>query len=405
MKRCCVPSAQSIRWSLSTLNRYKVAIGLSVIAVVAVLAASGLAGRSRSAAAELAPASAAAAVPAARPVAVLKVTLGTITEDLRILGTVTPLNQVAVQSQIDGPISAVLFSEGQRVSAGEPLLRIDPRPYEAEVERAAAGVEKDQADLQAATLLNDRLTALNRKEVGTLAEKDLDAQRALVASLTGALHQAQAQWHSSRVRLEYATIRSPIAGRVGKRLVDVGNVLRAADGTRLTLITQIHPIAVDFSVPQEHLAQIRALQMKQGVRIEVRASRSDSLLDVGKLTLLGDSIDPKTGSITLRAQCANRDEQLWPGQLVDVRVTLAELREALVIPQQAIRATASGSAVFVVDRDSHLELRPVSIGIRSDGHVSITQGLSPGETVVVEGVDGLSAHMQVSPVADSRSGQ
>lgn len=375
------------------------------VAVVAVLAATGLASRSQSAASALATALPAAAVPAGRPVAVLKVTPGTITKDLRILGTVAPLNQVAVQSQIDGPIAAVLFSEGQRVSAGEPLLRIDPRPYEAELKRAAAGVEKDEADLQAATLLNNRLTDLNKKRAGTLPEKDLDAQRALVASLTGALHEAQAQLDSSRLKLEYATIRSPIEGRVGKRLVDVGNVLRAADGTKLTLITQMHPIAVDFSVPQEHLAEIRALEKRQGVRIEVRASQAGTLLDVGKLTLLGDSIDPKTGSITLRAQCANQDEQLWPGQLVDVRVTLAELHEALVIPQQAIRATESGPAVFVVDQASRVELRPVSIGLRSDGHASITRGLSPGDTVVVEGVDGLSAHMPVSPVTYSGSGQ
>lgn len=325
--------------------------------------------------------------------------------DLRTLGTVSPLNQVAVQSQVDGPISAVLFSEGQSVSAGDSLFRIDPRPYEAEYKRTAAGVEKDEADLQAATLLINRLINLNKRVAGSIPEKDLDAQRTLVASLTGSLHQAEAQLDASRLKLEYATIRSPIAGRVGKRLVDVGNVLRAADGTKLTLITQMHPIAVDFSVPQEHLAEIRALEKTGGVRIEVRANRAGAILDAGKLTLLGDSIDPKTGSITLRAQCANQDQQLWPGQLVDVRVPLAELRDVVVIPQQAIRATGSGPAVFVVDRDSRVELRPISVGLRSDGFASISGGLSPGETVVVEGVDGLSAHMPVNPVAYSGSTQ
>jgi multidrug efflux system membrane fusion protein len=325
--------------------------------------------------------------------------------DLRILGTASPLNVVAVQSQIDGAISAVLFSEGQTVRAGEPLFRIDPRPYEAELKRAAAGVEKGEADLQAATLLMSRLIDLNKRQSGSIPEKDLDAQRTLVASLTGALHQAQAQLDSSRLKLDYATIRSPIAGRVGKRLVDVGNVLRAADGTKLTLITQMRPIAVDFSVPQEHLAEIRALSRKEGAEIEVRASRGGAILDVGKLTLLGDSIDTKTGSITIRAQCANQDDQLWPGQLVDVRVILAELRDVLVIPQQAIRATGSGPAVFVVDRDSRVELRHVSVGIQSDGRASISKGLSPGETVVVEGVDGISAHMPVSPIAYSGSAQ
>jgi len=336
---------------------------------------------------------------AARPVAVVQVKVDHITKDLRVLGTVSPLNVVAVQAQIDGQISAVMFSEGQRVVAGDKLFRIDPRLYEAELNRALAGVEKDQADLQAATLLMHRLVDLNNRDPGFTPKKDLDAQQALVASLAGALHQSQAQLESARVKLEYATIRAPIAGRVGKRLIDVGNVLRAADGTKLTSITQMDPIDVDFSVPQEYLPAIRALEGTGPVRVELRASQTDRVLGTGKVVFLGDSIDQKSGSILMRAQFDNKDERLWPGQFVDVRVTLADLSDQIVIPQQAIRAAAMGPAVFVVNPESEVELRPVTIGLRSDGRVSISKGLSPGETVVVEGVDGLSAHMHVSTVA------
>jgi multidrug efflux system membrane fusion protein len=369
-----------------------------VVVLVGVIAATALSRRSTSNAATSAAPAAGERSATGRPVAVIKVTPGHITRDLRTLGTVAPLNQVEIQTRVDGQIAAVLFSEGQRVSAGGELFRIDPRPYQAEVKRALAGVEKNQADLQAATLLMSRLTDLNKRDTGSVPEKDMDAQRALVASLSGALHGAQAQLDSSRLELDYATIRSPINGRVGKRLVDVGNVVRVADGTKLVLITQMHPIAVDFSVPQEQLAEVRALEKQHSVRVDVQARKDDSVLDSGKVTFIGDSIDAKSGAITMRAQFANEEEQLWPGQLVDVKVNLDELSDALVIPQQAIRATGSGPAVFVVDASSHVQLRPVSIGFRSDGRASISRGLSPGETVVVEGVDGLSANASVSPV-------
>jgi multidrug efflux system membrane fusion protein len=343
---------------------------------------------------------------AARPVTVVRVKPERISNELRILGTVAPLQVVALQAQIDGQISAVLFREGQRVSAGAKIFEIDPRPYQAALEQAAASSEKNRADLQSAVLLMNRFDQLSKRDQGMISQKDLDSQRLLVASLSASLHQAEAQLSSATLKLGYTTIRSPIDGRIGKRLIDVGNVIRAADGTRLAQITQLRPIAVDFSVTQSHLAAIRELDKSQSkVRVDVGLPDTGMLFDTGFLTLIGDAVDSKSGSIVMRAEFENKDEQLWPGQFVEVRIILSEVQDALVVPQQSIRNVLNGSAVFVVNESSLVELRPVILGLRSDGRVAISKGVVEGEAVVVEGVDGLTAHMRVSAAANPANAQ
>ncbi len=299
------------------------------------------------------------------------------------IGTVQAYNTVAVKSRVDGQIVKIDFKEGQEVKEGDPLLQIDPRPYQASLEQAQAARQKDEAQLAGAKLDLERYSKL--LGTGYQTRQSYDNQTALVAQLQAAIKGDEAQIDNARLNLGYADIRSPIDGRLGARLVDKGNLVHANDNTSLVTITELKPIFVSFTLPQETLDDVREHQQK--APLVVRAYRGDGgkLLSEGKLTLIDNSIDQSTGTIHLKARFDNQDERLWPGEFVSLRVNLTVRPRVATVPSQTVQQGPNGSYVYIIKSDDTVERRGVEVASIQDGIAVVTKGLSPGERVVVDG--------------------
>jgi multidrug efflux system membrane fusion protein len=310
--------------------------------------------------------------------------------DVRIvaLGTVTPVSTVTVHSRVDGELKKILFKEGQPVEAGAPLVEIDPRPFEVLKQQVEAQLARDTALLEDARLDLERFRTLVGQD--SVARQQLDTQAALVRQDEATLKLDQAQIDSASLQLAYAHITAPIAGRVGLRLVDLGNIIHAADPGGIVVITQLHPITVLFSIPQDALPRVMK-QFKADAAMVVEAYGQDgrTLLGTGKLVTVDNQIDLTTGTIKLRAEFANEDEMLFPNQFVNVSLIVEKLRGATVIPPAAVQRGTAGTFVYVVAEQKTVSVRTVETGSSDHGMVAITRGLVPGETVVVDGVDKL----------------
>lgn len=335
--------------------------------------------------------------PPPRPVLAAVVRPRDLAYELRALGTVTPLVSVFVQAQADGQIAEVLFREGQTVRKNDRLFHLDSRTYEAESNQAAADLARGRAQLESAALDLRRIRGMPARQY--VSQKDRDTQEAQVASLEASVQAAEARLQAAQIKLDFTTIRAPVDGRIGKRLIDVGNVVRAADGSHLAQIVQMDPIAVEFSIPQDSLPKVLALSRQRSLSVEIRPSSSDSPIADGKLVLIDDVIDPKSGTILLKAQFPNPAGLLWPGQFVNVRMKLDELKSVLVVPQAAIQRGPDGALVFVVRPDSTVAFRRVQTGLQSGGLIAIDSGLVEGERVVVGGLDGLAQGARVAATA------
>lgn len=302
---------------------------------------------------------------------------------LNAIGTVQAFNMVTIKSRVDGQIVAVNFAEGQEVKAGAALFQIDPRPFEAALQQAQAAREKDEVQLANAEADLARYSQLVGP--GFQTRQSYDQQKALVAQLQAALKGDAAQINAARLTLGYADIRSPIDGRLGARLVDLGNMVRASDAAGLVTITQLKPIFVSFTLAQEHIDEIREQQAK--APLAVRAARGDQKrsLGDGKLTLIDNAIDQATGTIRLKATFANDDERLWPGEFVNVRVILAVRKGVPTVPAQTVQDGPTGHYAYVIKSDDTVERRAVEIAAVQDGIAVVTKGLSPGEKIVVDG--------------------
>ncbi len=330
-------------------------------------------------------------VPAARaqaPAPGIPVTAGTVVAAdvpvfLHGIGTVQAYNMVAVKSRVDGQIVKVDFKEGQEVKEGDPLFQIDPRPYQAALEQAQAAMQKDQAQLAGAKLDLERYSKL--LGTGYQTRQSFDQQTALVGQVEAAIKGDQAQIDTAKLNLGYADIRSPIDGRLGARLVDKGNLIHAADNTSLVTITELKPIFVSFTLPQDTLDEIREYQQKAPLVVRAYAGDGDKLLSEGKLTLIDNSIDQTTGTIHLKARFDNLDERLWPGEFVSLRVILKVLPKVATVPSQTIEEGPAGSYAYIIKPDDTVERRAVSVASVQDGIAVITKGLTPGERVVVDG--------------------
>jgi multidrug efflux system membrane fusion protein len=315
------------------------------------------------------------------------------------LGTVQAFYTVTIHTMVDGPLVAVDFKEGQDVRKGDVLAQVDPRTYQAALDQATAKKAQDEALLD-----NARVDlARYRKLVATnyTTAQQADTQKSLVAQLEAQVRQDQAQIDTARTQLSYCTVVSPIDGRTGIRQIDPGNIVHAVDTTGLVMITQLHPISVLFTLPQQTLPAV-ANAMRQGSATVLAYAQSASgsrgpVLDTGVLSVLDNQVDPTTGTIKLKATFPNRDSRLWPGGFVGMRLRVDTTRDAIVVPPAAIQRGPSGPYVFVVAGGT-VKRQPVTVGHEDEQASIVAAGLRAGDRVVVDGASRLSDGTKVAVV-------
>ena len=351
--------------------------------------------------------------PAAMPamsVSVAKATQESVPTEVHVVGTVEASAIVQVKSQVAGELASVAFAEGQNVKEGDVLFRIDSRPYEEALHQAEAAVERDKAQVAQAeaNLVRDQAQAkfaetdaarqeqLNKENLASKMAADqakttLDVNRATARASEATVNTARATLASdlsavakAKLDLSYCTIPAPISGRTGNLLVHPGNLVKEND-VALVVIHRVEPIFVNFGVPEDHLGAIRRLNAVHPLAVNVTLQDGGNRTATGSLAVIDNTVDAATGTIHLKARFDNRDGMLWPGQFVTVALTLDTLRDATVVPTEAIQAGREGQAVFVVKPDNTVEIRPVTLGPARGGKTVIEKGLAVGETVVTDG--------------------
>jgi len=325
-------------------------------------------------------------------VSVATVTSGDVQLRIPALGTVTPLATVTVRTQISGVMQRILFTEGQIVHQGDALAQIDPRPYEAALQQMRGNLRRDQALLADARLDLKRYEGLVKED--SIAQQQLDTQRALVDQYTGTIESDEGQVKTASVNLIYTRIAAPVTGRVGLRQVDQGNYVTPGDTNGIAVINQIQPITVIFPIPEDNVPSLVG-RLRSGAALPVEAydrTNSAKLAD-GKLLTIDNQIDVTTGTIKLRAQFENSDGLLFPNQFVNVQLLQELLKNQIVMPNSAVRRGAPNGVVstfvYVVNPDHTVKVRPVTLGVVDGERVAVAQGLSVGEIVVTEGGDRL----------------
>ncbi|MGO9991230.1 MAG: efflux RND transporter periplasmic adaptor subunit [Steroidobacteraceae bacterium] len=316
---------------------------------------------------------------------------------LQGLGTVQAFYTVTVTARVDGELQAIGFTEGQTVRKGDLLAQIDPRPNQAAYQQAVATKAKDAAQLANAMRDFDRYTVLQPQDLAS--KQTVDTQRALVDQLTAQLQIDQAQIDNARTQLDYTRIISPIDGRTGLRLVDPGNIVHAADTTGIVVVTQVQPIAVVFTLPEEDLGAVGAALAAGPVKVTTEARNGGDELDEGTLSLIDNQIQPATGTMKLKAIFKNERNTLWPGQYVNARVLVRTDRRAMTIPSAAVQLGPNGPFTYVVKSDSTVDARPLKIGDESSGMTIVTGGLNLYERVVTTNQYRLQAGSRVRVTA------
>jgi multidrug efflux system membrane fusion protein len=302
------------------------------------------------------------------------------------IGTVTPLYAVTVKARVDGQLEKVMFSEGQDIAAGSVLAQIDPRPFQAQLELAQAQKARDSAQLANSITDLERYTTLWKQD--SIAQQTLATQQATVDQLKATVQADQAQIDAVKVQLDYTTIRAPISGRTGVRLVDPGNIVRATDNTGIVGINQIDPIAVLFTLPEDRFQDInRAIRDNGRGALEVQAfAREDNaLLGSGKLMLVNNQIDTATGTVQLKAQFPNAAHKLWPGQYLNVHLVTGTRSRAATVPASVVQRGPNGLFAYVVKPDDTAAVQAIRVGQIQDGKAIVEEGLQAGTRVVVEG--------------------
>jgi len=326
------------------------------------------------------------------PVMVATAAKGDINVVLSALGNVTPVNNVTVKTRVDGQLVRLAFTEGQTVKAGDLLAEIDPRTYQAQLAQAEGQLARDTALLQNAKLDLQRYQTLLSQD--SIAKQQVDTQAALVRQYDGTVKLDQGNVDNARVQLSYTRITAPVAGRVGLRQVDPGNIVHASDANGIVVITQIDPITVIYSIPEDNLPKVMPrLQagLKSGDRLPVEAwdRAQTTVLAHGALMTVDNTIDNTTGTVKLRAQFPNQNAALFPNQFVNVRMRVDTLHDQVIVPGAAIQRGTQGTFVYVVGEDSKVTLRVVKLGVTEGDRVSVVQGLNPGERAVIDGADKL----------------
>jgi multidrug efflux system membrane fusion protein len=322
--------------------------------------------------------------PPPAPVAVAAALQQSVAVRLQAIGNVEAYSSVAVKSRVDGQILEVHFREGQEVKKGEVLLRIDPRPFEAALRQAEAQAARDVANREQAASQAQRYQELLDKN---FVSKEAYAQYRTNAQTADATARAsQAALESARLNLEYAVIRAPIDGYVGRALLQAGNMVKANDTVSLVVINQVKPVYVSFAIPEQQLATVRELMRKGPLSVDVAAPGSDKPLAEGRIAFLDNAVDQTTGTIKVRAIFDNSDVALWPGQFYTVRVKLYDQENAILVPSRAVQTGANGQFVYVVKPDMTVEIRKVVVA-RNEGEMAVLSegALARGDQVVVRG--------------------
>lgn len=322
------------------------------------------------------------------PVAVYPAAPADIPITFGALGTVTPLATVTVKPQVAGLLTQIAFQEGQMVKKGDVLAEIDPRPFQAALDQAMGQLQRDQALLRNAEVDLQRYRTLVAQD--SIARQQLDTQDALVRQYVGTVKTDQAMVDNARINLGYTRITAPVNGRVGMRQVDSGNYVQVGDTTGLVVITQLQPITVIFTLPEDSLQPVLK-RLRAGATLEAVAydRAQKNKLATGKLTTIDNQIDVATGTFKLRAQFDNDDEALFPNQFVNIQLLVDVQRDSLVVPTSAIQRGAPGTFVYTVQPDATVKVQPVKLGPSSGERVAVAEGLTAGDKVVIDGADKL----------------
>lgn len=324
----------------------------------------------------------------AQPVGVATAVNGPIRITLNALGTATPLATATVRPQVGGLLTKLYFTEGQMVKAGDLLAQIDPRPYQAALDQAKGQLARDQATLANAKVDLSRYQALAAQNA--ISNQQLASQGSLVRSTAGIVEADQANVETAAINLGYTRIVSPVTGRAGLRQMDVGNIVQAGQASGIVVVTELSPMSVIFTVPEDNVSRIMG-RVSQGAVLDVDAWDRGQTTKIasGKLATVDNVVDPTTGTVKLRAMFDNTDNRLFPNQFVNIRLLVDTLQDQTVIPVAAVQRGAGGTFVFIVSPDKTVAQRSVKLGVQDGDQVAILEGLRPGDTVVVDGADRL----------------
>ncbi len=316
------------------------------------------------------------------------------------IGTVQAYNTDLIRTRVDGQIVKVDFQEGQEVKVGDPLVQIDPRPYQAAYDQAVAKQETDQANLANAQLNYNRDAQIVKANLA-VSQQQFDTDKATVAADQGIVDSDKAAVEAAKVNLDYCDIRAPISGRLGVRLVDVGNIVHASDSGGLVSITETKPIFVTFTMAQEHLHKIHERQAQGDLVVQAYGTDNKTLVSAGKLTVIDNQVDQTTGTIKLKATFENADERLWPGEFVNVRLILNTRKGVPTVPAETVQEGPEGKYVYIIKPDDTVARRTVEVASVQDGIAVIDKGLQPGDRVVVDGQYRLTEGARIRDVSKS----
>ena len=334
------------------------------------------------------------------PVVVATAVRGDLPVYFNGLGTVTAYNTVTVRSRVDGQLAKVEFKEGQYVHEGDLLVQIDPRPFQVQLEQAQGQLAKDQASRKDAQVNFERYKLLFQE--GVIPQQQLDTQGSLVGQFDGAIVSDQSQIDNAKLQLTYSRITAPISGRIGLRLVDVGNIVHAADTNGLLVITQLQPISVIFTLPQDQLPQVSS-KLRAGTQLNVEAYDRDDTTKIaaGKLQTIDNQIDVTTGTYKLKATFSNDKNELFPNQFVNVHLLVDTKHDLTIVPAAAILRGPQGTYVYAAGQDNTVKIRPITIAQTTGDSVGISQGLNQGDVVVIDGQDKLQDGSKINPSTSS----
>ena len=334
------------------------------------------------------------------PVRVVAVERRDLSVELKAIGTVIPAHTVNVQSQVSGTLQRIYFQEGHLVSKGQLLAQIDPAPFQVELAQAQGTQQQNLAQLRNAETELARYQLLFKQD--SIAKQQVEQQQALVNQLKGQIQANQAQVDAAKLQLSYTKIYSPIAGRVGFKQKDAGNLIQANEEAGLVTVTQVHPIYVQFAVAENYLDTLRTAAGKgQKAQVSAWDKAEQKQLALGQVQALDNQIDLNTGTLKLKAVFDNRDDALFPNQFVNIRLNAQTIRDAVSIPNDAIQHGAKGTYVYVINTQNKAEIRMLKLGVTSQGQTEILAGLNGTERVVLEGIDRLSDGQEVQIVQNS----